>query len=98
MPLTSPPKSHFGGESTFTLGDQVAAMEAPDRPNELKCFNLAFAGGDCRIQITPGAMSRFLRAKSASNHNHLRHVVAVQEHEVVLCMCQSERVRAKGNR
>ena len=45
MALTAPPKSHFwaiylhfGGP---TLGDQVAITLAPDRPNELKCFNIA---------------------------------------------------------
>ena len=43
MPLTSSPKSHFWG-STFTLGDQVAVIEAPDRLNKLKCFNIAFGG------------------------------------------------------
>ena len=30
------------GESTFTLGAQVAITLAPDRHNELKCFNIAF--------------------------------------------------------
>ena len=37
-------KISFLGESTFTLGAQVAITLAPDRPNELKCFNIAFGG------------------------------------------------------
>ena len=37
-------KISFFGESTFTLGAQVAITLAPDRPNELKCFNIAFGG------------------------------------------------------
>ena len=44
MPLITAPKSHFLGESTFTLGAQVAITLAPDQPNELKCFNIAFGG------------------------------------------------------
>ena len=75
MPLTTPPKSHFFGESTFTLGVQVAITLAPDRPNELKCFNIAFGGGDCRIQITPwrckitpwAGCQNFYARKSATN-------------------------------
>ena len=39
-----PAKISFFGESTFTLGAQVAITLAPDRPNELKCFNIAFGG------------------------------------------------------
>ena len=49
-------KISFFGDSTFTLGAQVAITLAPDRPNELKCFNIAFGGGDCRIQITLGGV------------------------------------------
>ena len=54
--INHPPKISFLGESTFTLGVKVAITLAPDRPNELKCFNIAFGGGDCRIQITPGGV------------------------------------------
>ena len=43
MPLTSPPKSHFWG-IYLHFGGTVAITLAPDRPNELKCYNIAFGG------------------------------------------------------
>ena len=40
--INHPAKISFLGESTFTVGAQVAITLAPDGPNELKCFNIAF--------------------------------------------------------